>query len=160
MSNYVFKKFGPSLFSRFVLGLFGFSLLFVAGFCYLELESPANDFVSSCFLVLSAAFLYYATQVFTITDSAVHCFNIFRRRTLLFSDVKRTQVKYCENRNPNDSFVLVIETERASVEFRGFLDETEMRAVAAYILEQIKEKYPENYDYVREDRYNAERFWR
>lgn len=150
-------KFGPSLFSRFVLGFFGFSLLFIAGYFFCFFDYPANDFFSSCFLVLSAAFLYYATQGFTITDEAVVCFNIFREKKLLFSGVKRIQVTLNEN---SGYYALVVETELDSVGLSGFLEEAEMREIAAYILDQIKEKYPENYDYVKSDRYNAERFWR
>jgi len=163
MSNRVIQVIRPSTSLRVVLGLASIVGLVFAVLLLLVAPFPKSLLLSILFLVFSAIFRSSMMTMLKITSKTVVYSNLFGQEILFLTNIKRVQVEYHRSmsRYSNRLYsVLIVETENAEIQVGWCLNEDEIRAAAVCILEQIKETYPENYDYVREDRYNAERFWR
>ncbi|MBC7750934.1 MAG: hypothetical protein H7Z73_04330 [Candidatus Saccharibacteria bacterium] len=153
------KVFRPSLTGRFA------SVLMIMPFLLFTHSIITNDptikgasrlFLGLIVLIFLIVALFFGTQKITIADQKVVSSNIFRKKIFPLSLIKRCKK---EDKIKGKNFVIVDSGDL--IIWIGLLfTENQLIELEAYILEQIKEFYPENYDAVKSDRFGIEEFWR
>lgn len=146
------KVFRPSLTGRFA------SVFMIMPFLLFTHTIITNDptlqGVNHLFFGLIA--LIFWSEKITITNQNVASRNIFRKKVLPLSAIKRCKK---EDKMKGKNF-LIVDSGDLTVWIGLLFTESQLIELETYILEQIKEFYPENYDAVKSDRFGIDEFWR
>jgi hypothetical protein len=153
------KVFSPSLTGRLA------SALMVLPFLLFTHSIITNDqmfhgvnrlFFGSIALVFLIVALFFGTQKIIIADQNLVSSNIFRKRVFPLNLIKRCKK---EDKMKGRNF-LIVDSGDLKIWIGLLFTENQLIELETYILEQIKEFYPENYEDVKSDRFGIEEFWR
>ena len=110
------------------------------------------ELIAIVFLITS---LFLGTVKITITNQSVMSSNLFRKKVLPLSLIKRCKKK---DRIKGRNF-LIVDSGDLKIRIGWLFTENQLIELETYILEKIKEFYPENYGSVKSDRLGIEEFW-
>lgn len=153
------KVFRPSLTGRFA------SVFMIMPFLLFTHSIITNDptlqgvnrlFFGLIALIFLIVALIVWSEKITITNQNVVSSNIFRKKVLPLSAIKRCKK---EDKMKGKNF-LIVDSGDLTVWIGLLFTESQLIELETYILEQIKEFYLENYDSVKSDRFGIDEFWR
>jgi hypothetical protein len=162
MGDQVSKIFEPTLGTKYIYGLI--FLLFQIFLIYIVSINTytyvLNNFVGFLFLgcvdlVTLFAFLSICTEQIEINSNVLVRTNLFRKLTIQISKIQYAKL----HSGQKGTSWLMIKTNDLRFSMGGALGKRQINDAIAYILEQICINYPENYEDVKTEHYEVDKFW-